>query len=74
MEKYDVIFIAPPFHNGKETLWKQFDYFFPPYGLAHIAAYIRLFGFNSKIIDCLVDCPDINNFENYFYEQIFVKI
>ncbi|MGI6410238.1 MAG: B12-binding domain-containing radical SAM protein [Bacteroidales bacterium] len=73
MEKYDVIFIAPPFHNGKETLWKQFDYFFPPYGLAHIAAYIRLFGFNSKIIDCLVDCPDINNFENYFYEQIFVK-
>jgi anaerobic magnesium-protoporphyrin IX monomethyl ester cyclase len=74
LQNYDAIFIAPPFQHGNETMWKQFDYFFPPYGIAHIAAYIREFNYNSIILDCLVECPDLNDFDEYFKNNYVNKV
>lgn len=73
MHKYDAIFIAPPFKQGNETMWKQFDYFFPPYGLAQIAAFIRKSGYKPFIIDCIVDCPNLLDFREYFTREFVQK-
>jgi len=74
MQHYDAIFIAPPFQHGNETMWKQFDYFFPPYGLIHIASYIQQYNYKSLVIDCLVECPDLKDFDSYFKNNYVGKI
>lgn len=73
MPEYDVIFIAPPFRQGNETMWKQFDYFFPPYGMAQIAAYVREKSYSVHLIDCITACPDLNDFPRYFRENYTEK-
>lgn len=73
MEILNCLLISPPiFYKGDESIWKNVNSNFPPLGLASIAAYVRAKNKSIKIIDCNVESPSIDHFENYFKEN-YVK-
>ena len=70
-EKLDCLLISPLVYYRKEdNIWNEINSNFPPLGLASIAGYVRSKGHSVKIIDCNIDCPSVEAFEEYMRDVI----
>lgn len=69
-KQLDCLLIAPPmFYGDEENIWQKISSNFPPLGLASIAGYLRSRGFKTRIIDCNIASPTVDQFERFFQEN-----
>ncbi len=66
-ESLDCLLISPPiFYSSSENIWKEINSNFPPLGLASVAASAQEAGYSTKIIDCNIESPSVDDFEAFF--------
>ncbi len=66
-ESLDCLFISPPiFHGTSGNIWREINSNFPPLGLASVAACAHEAGYSTKIIDCNIESPSVDDFEAFF--------
>lgn len=77
-DKLDCLLINPPtFYERTDNIWKEINSNFPPLGLASIAGYLLCMGISVNIIDCNIDSPSVQDFEElikFQYSKKFEEI
>jgi len=69
-QQIDSLLISPPpFHRKSKNIWTEVESNFPPLGLADIAAYIRYKDYSVQIIDCSIESPSVQAFEEFFKKK-----
>ncbi len=70
----DCLLISPPiYYKNSQSIWEEVNSNFPPLGLASIAAYLQSKGYSVKIVDCNVEAPSLELFDEYFGENFSKK-
>ena len=73
-DKLDCLLINPPmFYERADNIWKEINSNFPPLGLASIAGYLSSMGISVNIIDCNIDSPSVQDFEELIKFQYLKK-